>query len=238
MNRTLLAVSLAALVVLAGCSAIQINRPQANDTAEASPIATVGAAPSGGETTNGATESTDGGDETDDRDSTDGEPTDGGEGPETATATPTPTPEPERPADSVVFRNDGSDDVLVDLTLADGPATAYKVYHANGSVDVVELGDEPVGSLVAPTVTDLVPIEPVRGEATYEVDAGETPTADLPGGESWTTLVVEVTTAEDDEEDRRVVAATRLACDGNDTPGRVRVNVTDGGVTAEGDCLD
>lgn len=234
MNRTFLAVALASLVVLSGCSAVQINRPQANDTATPT---TVGAGPAGEETDEATSEATD--DEatgtTEDGTAPEGETTDD---PATATATPTPTPEPERPADGVVFRNDGSADALVDLTLADGPATAYKVYHADGSVDVVELGDEPVESLLAPNVTDLVPIEPVRGEATYEVDGGETLTADLPAGESWTTLVVEVTTAADEEEDRRVLAATRLACDGDDTPGRVQVNVTDGGVTAEGDCLD
>lgn len=231
MDRPLLAVALAALLVLAGCSAVQINRPDATETDAPTATATaVDAGPSAGD----GTEAADSPEPTGDAD----EATDGTEPDAAATSTPEPD---SLPANAVVLRNDGASDVLVDLTLADGPATAYKVRYVDGSVAVTELGDVPVGTLAGPSVVDLAPIEPVRGSATYEVDAGETRTGDLPDGESWTTLVVEVTTTGDDREDRedrRVLAATRLACSDDDTPGRVRVNVTADGVRAAGDCLD
>ncbi|MFD1511752.1 hypothetical protein [Halomarina rubra] len=218
MRRTVVVVALAALVVLAGCSAIDVNRPADNASNESDAPGGPGAP-----TTDGSDTATT--DDTDDTDDTDqaarGETetvTD-----DAGTAEPTATPVPE----TLRLTNDGGADYVVAVTVTKGPIEAVKLAKADGSTDVVVLDEQSLDDALTFDTVDVRPVEVVQANTEVEVDPGESLTTDLPG-EDRRYVLVEVHV---DDEERTVVGATTLSCS-------VGESVADVSVTVDGDDVD
>ncbi|MFC5970782.1 hypothetical protein ACFPYI_05485 [Halomarina salina] len=223
MRTKLVAVALAVLVVLSGCSAIDINRPadNASNTTEAP-----GGAGAPAEGTDDA--------ETGDADET---VTEQAADPATRTATADAgTTEPTAtPASNVLRLSNGDDeDYVVAVTVTKGPIEAVKLHNGDDSTDIVVLDGRSVDDVLTADTVDVEPIEVVQASQEFAVDSGETVTETLPGGERRHVLVELLT----DDEAATVVGAGVVTCTAGDTIGEVSVIVDGDDVEVTRQCGD
>lgn len=215
------AVALAVLLALAGCSAIDINRP-ADDAANATDASGGAGAPTGED---GSGDDTDG---TDTEQAADAATPTATEGP--ATAEPTATPV----TNVLRLANDGEQDYVVSVTVTNDPVEAVKLVRADDSTDVVVLDGRSLDDVLTADTVDVRPIEVVEASQEYEVDAGESVTETLPGDERRHALV-EVRT---DDEETTVVGGAVLACRAGETVGEVSVTVDGDATDVTSQCVD
>jgi hypothetical protein len=231
MGKRVVAVALVVFVVLAGCSAIEINRPAAENATDApggpgaptdvEPGAT--ATPDAGGAGAGVTTTPATGDGSDR-----GATTTGGA---TATPDPTPTPVPE----VLAVTNDGERDYVVSVTVTRGPIEAVELDRSDGSTDIVRLEGRSIEEVLTVDTVDVRPIEVVETTESYELDPGESIETALPGDERRHVLV-EVN-VEDDEEPLAVGGAV-VTCPTGETVGEVTVDVDEDGADVTGRCVD
>jgi hypothetical protein len=234
MGKRVVAVALVVFVVLAGCSAIEINRPAAENATDApggpgaptdvGPGATATPGADAGDAETGVTTTPATGD------GADGGATTAG-GATAATPDPTPTPVPE----VLAVTNDGERDYVVSVTVTRGPIEAVELDRSDGSTDIVRLDGRSIDEVLTVDTVDVRPIEVVETTESYELDPDESIETALPGDERRHVLV-EVN-VEDDEEPLAVGGAV-VTCPAGETVGEVTVDVDEVGADVTGRCVD
>lgn len=227
MRGTLVAVVLAALVALSGCSAIDINRPADDESnaTDASGGSGGAGAPAAGTTDDESAAG--GGGETATEQAADAVPP---TATEAATAEPTATPL----AEVLELVNDGERDYVVAVTVTNGPVEAVKLARADDSTEVVVLDGRPLDEVLTADTVDVAPVEVVEASEEYEVDPDDSVTETLPGDERRHVLV-EVRT---DDEATTVVGGAVVTCSAGETVGEVSVVVDGDGVAVTSQCVD
>ncbi|WP_254537147.1 hypothetical protein [Halomarina litorea] len=202
MRQQILVVTLAALVALAGCGAMDVA-----PVAEADP-----------DDPSGESVGSDAGTPSDDPPVEDVSAGDA----------------PKRPLgpETMHLRNDRSDTSHVTIYLVESPAERFTVTRADGRTETVEVAAAGyLDDVVSEEVVGIAPAASVASKR-YAVGAGAAATVDLPAGRGEATLVYVVTGAGPSSS---VEGAGRLAC-ADGTLGTVTLQLTDGGVSASGQC--
>ncbi|MWG35571.1 hypothetical protein [Halomarina oriensis] len=225
MKRTVVAVALVMVVVLAGCSAVNINRPadEASNVTTTDAAGGPGAPTEDGENAMDETTATESGDEQ----AAAGETTAVTD--EASTADPTPTPEVNR----LELTNDGEREYVVSVTVTKGPIEAVKLDRSDGSTDIVVLDDRTLDEVLTFDTLDVRPIEVVRATEEYDVDAGASFTRSLPGEERRYVLVE----VREEGEDGVVVGGAVLSCAADASVDELAVTADGEDVTVQGECV-
>lgn len=227
------AVALVTLVVLAGCSAVEINRP-----ADGGSNGTDADAGPGAPTDDAGAAETDR-DDGDDAEETEGEQAAAGNTPTATeegvaddartTAEPTPTPEVNR----IELTNGGDRDYVVSVTVTRGPIEAVRLDLSNEETDIVVLEGRALADVLTFDTVDVRPIEVVEATGEFEIDPEESFARSLPG-EDRRHVLVEV---REEDEGGAVVGGAVFACSPGESLDDVTVTVDGDAVDVAGECL-
>jgi len=232
MRRIVVAVALVTLVVLAGCSAVEINRP----ADEASNETGTDAGP-GAPTDDAAETDREDGDDAEDTE-TEGEQAANGNTPtateegaasDRTTTAPTATPEVNR----IELTNDGERDYVVSVTVTRGPIEAVRLDLSSEETDIVVLEGRALADVLTFDTVDVRPIEVVEATAEYEIDPEESFARALPG-EDRQHVLVEV---REEDEGGTVVGGAVFDCSPGESLDDVTVTVDGDGADVAGECL-
>jgi hypothetical protein len=231
MKQTVVAVALVALVVLAGCSAVNINRPAdvaSNETTDAA--GGPGAPDDGGNAMGDTATTTSAGDDDEEVATEDGAGDDTETGSDDAgAADPTTAPDVNR----LELTNEGEQDYIVSVTVTKGPIDGVKLDRTDGSTEVAVLDDKTLDDVLTFDTVDVRPIEIVQASEEYDLDAGGSTTTSLPGEERRYVLVE----VREEGEEGVVVGGSVLTCAAGESLDELVVTTDGENVFIRGECV-